>query len=88
MMYSNMLPGTKNAMSGKGTIEYTYDAAGNKLQKRVVEGNKETITDYITGFVYTSDTCYPKSPDFAMPGRRSPDRFHSTPITLKHAICR
>jgi hypothetical protein len=44
------------SVTGKGTIEYTYDAAGAKLQKKVTEGNKVTVTDYIGGFVYTNDT--------------------------------
>lgn len=47
-------------VSGKGTITYTYDAAGNKLQKKVTEdpttanGNTSTVTttDYVGGFVY------------------------------------
>jgi hypothetical protein len=41
---------------GKGVIYYTYDAAGNKLQKKVVENDKQTRTDYINGFIYQNDT--------------------------------
>jgi RHS repeat-associated protein len=46
---------------GKGTITYTYDAIGNKLQKKVVDQslNGKTvaiITDYIAGMVYESKT--------------------------------
>jgi RHS repeat-associated protein len=44
---------------GKGTISYTYDAAGNKLKKVTVEspplgggGAKTTTTYYVSGFVY------------------------------------
>lgn len=53
-----------NPFSGsKGTITYIYDAAGNKLEKRVHElpnssdGNfdKFTTTDYIGGFVYENN---------------------------------
>ena len=40
------------AVTGKGTVEYTYDATGNKLQKKVSEPGRVTITDYISGFVY------------------------------------
>lgn len=40
---------------GKGTIEYTYDASGNKLQKKVTEGTKITTTDYLSGFVYNNN---------------------------------
>lgn len=52
-------------ITGKGTIQYTYDAAGNKLQKVVTENNAPvkyngstytsniiTTTRYIDGFVY------------------------------------
>ena len=50
------LPQLITMTNGKGTIVYTYDAAGNKLQKKVTDnpGNKITITKYATGFVYTS----------------------------------
>ncbi len=61
------LPAVIN-VAGKGTITYTYDAAGNKLQKKTVENNVTvtyngtaypnitvtTTTDYIAGFVYES----------------------------------
>ena len=51
----------------KGTITYTYDAAGNKLKKVTVEnasaanGNKTitTTTSYISGFIYESKTTVP-----------------------------
>ncbi|HYE54635.1 MAG TPA: RHS repeat-associated core domain-containing protein, partial [Chitinophagaceae bacterium] len=36
----------------KGTIEYTYDAGGNKLRKTVTEGSMKTVTTYLSGFVY------------------------------------
>lgn len=39
-------------VTGKGTISYIYDATGNKLQKKTVEGTNSTITDYIGGFIY------------------------------------
>lgn len=39
-----------------GVIEYTYDAAGNKLSKQVTEGGMVTkTTTYIAGFVYEND---------------------------------
>jgi len=41
-----------DATTEKGTIEYVYDAAGNKLQKIVKEGNLTTTTNYISGFIY------------------------------------
>ncbi len=46
---------------GRGTIEYTYDAAGNKLQKKVTDipGDKISITKYAGAFVYTSS--YPRN---------------------------
>jgi len=47
-------------VTGKGTITYTYDAAGNKLNKTTVDltvtPNKTTRTDYVSGFVYQNDT--------------------------------
>ncbi len=54
-------------ITGKGTITYTYDATGNKLQKQTIEsptaanGNKTitTTTKYIAGFVYESKTTVP-----------------------------
>jgi len=54
-------------VTGKGTITYTYDASGNKLQKLTQENNATvpyngtnytsnitTTTNYISGFVYES----------------------------------
>lgn len=43
----------------KGTIEYTYDAGGNKLRKtttdKTVSPYKITVTDYAGGLVYEND---------------------------------
>lgn len=55
------------AVTGKGSITYTYDAAGNKLKKLTLEnpttanGNKTitTTTNYMNGFVYESKTISP-----------------------------
>ncbi|QEC70286.1 hypothetical protein FRZ67_19020 [Panacibacter ginsenosidivorans] len=47
-------------VTGKGTITYTYDAAGNKLKKTTVDNtvspSKTTVTDYISLFTYLNDT--------------------------------
>jgi RHS repeat-associated protein len=47
-------------ITGKGTISYVYDAAGNKLKKTVIDQtvvpNKTTVTAYVNGFVYQNDT--------------------------------
>ena len=43
-------------VTAKGTITYTYDAAGAKLKKTTVEGPKTTTTLYISNFVYQNDT--------------------------------
>ncbi len=46
-------------VNGKGTIQYIYDAAGNKLEKRTQENspqNKNTKTTYINGYVYQNDS--------------------------------
>ncbi len=49
------LPG-KISVTGKGSIEYVYDAAGSKLKKIVHEtGKPDKTTLYITGFVYEND---------------------------------
>lgn len=42
----------------KGTITYLYDAAGNKLEKKVEEltGGKVTVTDYVGATQYVNDT--------------------------------
>jgi len=44
-------------MTGKGTISYTYDAAGNKLQKKVVDNTNGTTTNtlYLNGVIYQND---------------------------------
>jgi RHS repeat-associated protein len=51
-------------IAGKGTIQYLYDAAGNKLRKTVtdISQNGKTIsttTDYQNGFVYESKATIP-----------------------------
>jgi len=47
-------------VTGKGTITYTYDAAGNKIQKVTVDNTvnpaKITTTLYLGGAVYQNDT--------------------------------
>jgi RHS repeat-associated protein len=47
-------------VTNKGTITYTYDAAGNKLRKVTVDNTvtpaKTTKTDYLDEFVYQNDT--------------------------------
>jgi RHS repeat-associated protein len=52
------LPGVVT-ITGKGTITYTYDAAGNKLKKETVDNTvtpaKTTTTLYAGGFVYEND---------------------------------
>lgn len=46
----------KVTVTGEGSITYTYDATGNKLQKQTVEGSKTTTTLYLGGFNYINDT--------------------------------
>jgi len=58
-------------VTGKGTITYTYDGAGNKLKKVTLEnpsaanGNKTitTTTTYVGAFVYESKTISPVDPN-------------------------
>jgi RHS repeat-associated protein len=46
-------------VTGKGVIDYTYDAAGNKLKKVTTDNTvtpaKVTTTEYISGFVYENN---------------------------------
>jgi RHS repeat-associated protein len=48
------------SVTGKGTITYTYDAAGNKLKKVTVDNTvapaRTTTTDYVGLFTYVKDT--------------------------------
>ncbi len=50
--YNHLNLPTEIAFANGGKIEYLYDAAGVKLQKKVIEGNKETVTDYLDGYIY------------------------------------
>ncbi len=45
------LPGTIT-VPGKGSINYIYDASGNKLKKVVVEGSTTKTTTYLGSFVF------------------------------------
>jgi RHS repeat-associated protein len=57
---------------GKGTIVYTYDAAGNKLKKQTIDNSIlgktiTTTTTYMGGFIYESKTTSPadaNKPDY------------------------
>ena len=59
-------------VTGKGTITYTYDAAGNKIKKQTTDNSTAgkaitTITTYLGGMVYESKTTVPadaSSPDY------------------------
>src|SRR5690606_12444060 len=42
-------------VTGKGSVQFTYDASGNKLRKTVTEGSKVTTTLYLAGN-YVNDT--------------------------------
>ncbi len=58
----------KDAASNKGTITYTYDAAGSKLKKVTLENvtpakTITTTTCYISGFVYESKITSPADPN-------------------------
>jgi RHS repeat-associated protein len=43
-------------VTNKGYIKYYYDAVGDKLEKKTVEGSTTTITLYDGGIVYKNDT--------------------------------
>lgn len=54
--YNHLNLPTAITVIGKGSINYTYDAAGNKLLKTTIDNTtnpaKTTTTSYINGFVY------------------------------------
>ncbi|MEQ1676747.1 MAG: DUF6443 domain-containing protein, partial [Chitinophagaceae bacterium] len=50
--YNHLNLPVKIRVKNKGTIEYRYDAAGNKMQKITTEGTQKTVTNYDGGFVY------------------------------------
>lgn len=54
--YNHLNLPTAITVTGKGTITYTYDAAGNKLKKEVNEtGQPLKTTLYVAGAVYEND---------------------------------
>lgn len=58
--YNHLNLPEKVRVLNKGSIEYLYDAVGNKLRKTVLDSSTSTIkkivTDYANGFVYQNDT--------------------------------
>jgi RHS repeat-associated protein len=56
IVYNHLNLPQQVTVTGKGTIAYTYDAAGMKLKKTTTEGSKVTTTLYIAGFEYRNDT--------------------------------
>jgi RHS repeat-associated protein len=98
MNLPQVITAKKDDNSAKGTITYTYDAAGNKLRKVTVDssttGKTITITTtYMGSFVYESKTTSPvdvNNPDYADKlqfithgeGRIRPIRDASGNITL------
>ncbi|MBO9571606.1 MAG: hypothetical protein J7497_05280 [Chitinophagaceae bacterium] len=42
-------------VTGKGAISYQYDAAGNKLSKKVTEGSATKQTDYLGGAIFENN---------------------------------
>ncbi|RFS26231.1 hypothetical protein DVR12_00115 [Chitinophaga silvatica] len=46
------------AVSGTGYLEFTYDAAGNKLSKKVTTTSPVSVNtyDYLNGFIYKNDS--------------------------------
>jgi RHS repeat-associated protein len=54
--YNHMNKPVKIDIPGKGSITYVYDAAGNRLQKRIYDGSGLIETwDYISDFVYKNN---------------------------------
>jgi len=57
-------------ITGKGTIQYTYDAAGTKLRKTVIDNTNgtqaTTVTTYIGGFIYEQKDNAPQHLQFIL----------------------
>jgi RHS repeat-associated protein len=58
IVYNHLNLPYKIWIKGKGYLTYVYDAAGNKLEKRVVDSatSQVTVTKYLGGSVYRNDT--------------------------------
>jgi RHS repeat-associated protein len=60
ILYNHLNLPESITIAGKGSIQYQYDATGNKLKKIVRDNTltpaKTTTTDYIGDFVYRNDT--------------------------------
>ncbi|WP_217607280.1 DUF6443 domain-containing protein [Chitinophaga sp. GbtcB8] len=60
ILYNHLNLPENITIASKGSIQYQYDAAGNKLKKVVTDNTstptKVTTTTYIGGFVYQNDT--------------------------------
>lgn len=41
---------------GQRSIQFVYDAEGNRCQKKIIDGNITTVYSYIDGFVYRNDS--------------------------------
>lgn len=55
--YNHLNLPSKIRVKNKGTIEYLYDALGNKLQKKIVEtGKPDKIILYLGGFIFENDS--------------------------------
>jgi RHS repeat-associated protein len=53
IVYNQLNLPTKITFGTTGTIEYIYNAAGQKLEKIVTQGTTVTSTNYLSGFQYT-----------------------------------
>ncbi|MFN3801746.1 JAB-like toxin 1 domain-containing protein [Belliella pelovolcani] len=50
--YNHLNLPSKVSFNGTKYIEYTYDASGNKLTQKTVDGGNTKVSDYLGGFVY------------------------------------
>ena len=53
--YNHLNLPTKVTFQSGAYITYTYDAAGVKQRKKLVDGNEVSITDYLGGFQYRAE---------------------------------
>ena len=68
IVYNHLNLPTQITITGKGSIVFTYDAAGNKLKKVTTDNSTAgktitTTTNYMGGLVYESRTTVPSDPN-------------------------
>lgn len=55
LTYDEIVNKAKRVTKGSQNVDYLYDAAGNKLQKKVTGGSTNTTTDYLSNAVFVNN---------------------------------